>query len=172
MGLDPAGFLLHIGPGTKDVILLPPWVSEELNATTATAGGQYPPRKMNLFAETLVKDFPTTAPLVDHPDLVRVSLQRGDILYIPCGWYHQVQYVGGPSVSVTVMATHFDYLEHRQLTMENCWLHAALRGPRPSSAAASTASTAWLRREHLVGLTTVLVLLLAAFYAHRLREKK
>lgn len=52
------------------------------------------------------KEYPCVAALRDHPHMVRETLSPGDVLFIPCGWFHQVRYVNEASVSVTVIASH------------------------------------------------------------------
>lgn len=122
--LDPGAFLVHVGPGRKRFIALPPTAAQHLGAETVPGdGGQYPPREMNLFAKDLAGKFPSTAALRGHPDLVRVTLQPGDVLFLPCGWFHQVQYVNEASVSITLIAAHKDLPQSSMLSLEGCKKH-------------------------------------------------
>jgi len=104
--LDPAAFLVHLGPGAKELILFPASVSDQLVAEERKDGGHYPPARMDLFSENLTMEYPCVAALRDHPHMVRETLSPGDVLFIPCGWFHQVRYVNEASVSVTVIASH------------------------------------------------------------------
>lgn len=117
--LDAAIFLIHMGPGTKHVVFLPPSAAQALQATRITEGGQYAPFLMDLFARSVTTDFPSTMALRDHPQLMTLTLHPGDVLYVPCGWFHQVEYVEEPSVSVSLVFDH----ENQEYTLQGCQRH-------------------------------------------------
>jgi len=63
--LDPGGvFLVHLGPGTKRLVALPPSTASALQAAAPSGdGGFYPPRSMNLFSASVTSAFcPARAP--------------------------------------------------------------------------------------------------------------
>jgi len=118
--LDPGNFLVHIGPGRKRVVALPAYCAEVLGSRYA-ARGSYPPVRMDLFAPNITATFPHLNALRDHPHLIATVLEPNDVLYIPCGWFHQIQYIEEASVSVNVIIYHVD--EPQDFTLQDCGTH-------------------------------------------------
>lgn len=92
---DPAENLLVVVSGAKDVLLFHPADTPFLYPCgDRNAGSVY--STVDAFAPDLAAhpDFARAAP-------VRLAVRAGDVLYLPCGWWHAVAAAAdGPTVSV------------------------------------------------------------------------